>query len=36
MFENRQNETVAVKARTYQEMLSGSCNAPIINIWFQP
>jgi hypothetical protein len=32
MFENSQNETVAVNARTYQEMLSGSCNALILQM----
>jgi hypothetical protein len=31
MFENRQNETV-VNARTYQEMLSGSYNAPVMKM----
>lgn len=32
MFENRQNETVVVNGRTYQEMLSGSCSALIMQM----
>jgi len=32
MFENRQNETVAVNARTYQEMLVGFCSALIMQM----